>query len=171
MPLSLQSGMVAASFVYLGMLARKHGVMEKEFPKEIWLGIVGLWVFCILFCGEMYLVENRFNHGLLDVAGALAGSYVVLRFSKVLEEKAKWISRVLLFFGRNSLIVLCVHAVELKGMPWEEILKGFLGHGVPAVVVYLVAKIVFCAMMTWVILKIRRFLRRFTKSDEKQVEK
>ncbi len=175
MPLSIQSGMVAASFVYLGMLARKYGVMEKKLPKEISVGIVALWAFCILFCGEMYLVENRFNHGILDFAGALAGSYVVLRFSKVLEEGAKWISKALLFFGRNSLIVLCVHTVELKGMPWDEILEGFLGHGVPTVIVYLVAKVAFCAVVTWVILEIRHFWRRFgrhfVKSGENKVEK
>lgn len=175
MPLSIQSGMVASSFVYLGMLARKYGVMEKKLPKEISVGIVALWVFCILFCGEMYLVENRFNHGLLDYAGALAGSYVVLCFSKVLEEKTRWVSKALLFFGRNSLIVLCVHTVELKGVPWDGILKGLVGHGVPDVVVYLAAKIVFCAAGTWGVLKIRcfpRLVRRlFAKSDENQVEK
>ncbi len=157
MPLSIQSGMVASSFVYLGMLARKYEIMEKKLPREIWLGTIALWVFCILFCGEMYLVENRFNHGLLDYAGALAGSYVVLCFSRVLAEKTRYISKGLLFFGRNSLIVMCVHAVELKVMPWDALLEGLVGHGVPAVVIYFMAKVVFCTVVTALIVKIQCF--------------
>lgn len=158
LPLSIQSGMVAASFVYLGMLAHKYKIMEKKLPKEIFAGTVALWVFCILFCGELYLVENRFNHGLLDYAGALAGGYVVLRLSKMLEEKMRLISRVLLFFGENSLIVMCVHAVELKVMPWEELLEGILGHGMLDVFIYLAVKVAFCGGITLLLVMARKIV-------------
>lgn len=160
LPLSVQPGMVAASFVYLGMLARKYNVMERKLPKEMKIGIAALWVFCILFCGKLYLVENMFANGILDYAGALAGSYLVICFSRWLEQKTHYIAKGLRFLGQNTLIMLCVHAVELKVVFWDTLLSGPVQLGIPAFAVYLSAKIIFCTLVTVLIVQVRQEVRK-----------
>lgn len=158
MPLSVQSGMVASSFVYLGMLAHKYEVMEKKLPREMKTGIAVLWIFCILFCGKLYLVENMFANGIVDYAGALAGSYIVVCFSRWLEQKTAYIAKILRFLGQNTLIMLCVHTIELKVMPWDMLLSRFVQHGMPAFVTYLSAKIIFCTIVTVFVVQIKKLV-------------
>lgn len=156
LPMSIQVGMVAASFVYLGMLARKYDMMEKKPPREMTVSIVAVWVFCILFCGHLYLVENTFGNGIVDYAGALAGSYLVLIFSRWLEAKTCYTAKFLRFLGKHSLVMMCVHAVELRVMPWNMLLDGIVRHGFPTPIVYFGAKAVFCALVTVLIVRGRQ---------------
>lgn len=163
LPMSVQAGMVAASFVYLGMLARRYDIMEKKLPKEMAVGVAAVWVFCILFCGHLYLVENTFGNGIVDYAGALAGSYLVLKCSCLLEEKTRYIAKFFRFLGKHSLVLLCVHAVELKLMPWDTLLSGMMQSRIPASIIYFAAKSVFCILVTTLIVCIQRAIREKRK--------
>lgn len=153
LPMSIQSGMVAASFVYIGMLARKYNVMEKKLPGEIKIGVAALWLFCVLFCGKLYLVENMFTNGIVDYAGALAGSYLVICFSRWLEKRTCFVKKVLCFWGQNTLIILCIHAVEMKIMPWNMLLDGFIPDGMPKSILHFPVKIFFCTLLTFAIVQ------------------
>lgn len=119
MPLSVQAGMTAAVFVYLGWIFNKHKVFERPI-SAVWLGSATVvWLFGILFCGRFYIVRNYFGNGLFDILAAAAGSYVVIEVCKVIERKTKNLARVLEFYGRNSLLILCMHAVELHIIDWS----------------------------------------------------
>lgn len=119
MPLSIQAGMTAAVFVYLGWFFHKHRIFERPI-SSIWLGGAAvIWLFGILFCGRFYIVRNHFGNGMFDILAAVAGSYVIIVICKVIERKTKNLARVLEFYGRNTLLILCMHAVELLIIDWN----------------------------------------------------
>lgn len=81
----------------------------------------------MLFCGRFYVVRNYCENGLLDIIGALAGSYVVILFCKQIATVFPNLSKLFIFFGENSLIFLCVHAFDLNVIPWK-IIRPFLAE-------------------------------------------
>lgn len=121
LPLSVQAGMTAAVFVYMGWLANKHKLFERTATSVLIGGAACIWLFSILFCGQFYIVQNYFGNGLFDVIGAVAGSYLIILFCKKIEQKTNRIAKILEFYGKNTLIILCMHAVELLILSWDWI--------------------------------------------------
>ena len=125
LPLSVQAGMTAALFVYLGVLARKYRILDQKIHPVIKSGLVALWCVCIIYAGKLYMVRNYYENGWLDIAGALAGSYLVLLAARVVEENTKILSGVLRYYGKNSLLVLCFHIFEMSVIDWGWIWRLF----------------------------------------------
>jgi fucose 4-O-acetylase-like acetyltransferase len=59
------------------------------------------------------MVSNYYKNGLLDILGALSGSFVCIKFAQVIEKYTKFIKKGLAFIGENSLICLCLHLFAL----------------------------------------------------------
>ena len=70
------------------------------------------------------MVNVRFPQGLLNIAVALAASYVVYWLSALIAGKTRVLKRVLAFFGEDSLIFFFWHACEINVLDW--------GHTIPA---------------------------------------
>ena len=125
LPFSIQAGMTASLFVYIGFLAKKYDVFAKKLSTAVLSITSAVWLWCIIYCGRLYMVRNYYENGLLDVLGALAGSYIVIILSKTLEKKTKWCAGILKFFGVNSLLLLCCHAFELNVVSWDWVWRLF----------------------------------------------
>ena len=80
------------------------------------------------------------GRGIVDVFGSMCACVVVIYISKMVEIKFRIAGKFLAFFGRYSLLVLCVHIIELDLFPWWMITGRFEGMGDiwkrPAVVCY-----------------------------------
>lgn len=86
LPFSIQAGMTASLFVYIGWLAKKNRLFERKISFPVLSGIICIWLYCIIFGGQLYLVRNYFGNGLLDIIGALCGSYLVILFAQEVEK-------------------------------------------------------------------------------------
>lgn len=165
LPFSIQAGMTAAIFVYFGVLARKYKVLERKTSPFILSSLAGIWLYCILFCGRMYIVRNYFENGLLDIIGALAGSYLVIVFSHIISRKTKYIARVLKFFGKNSLLLLCCHAFELNVVSWDWIWR-FFGEKLAfqyynIIWIWVFFKVLFCTIGIYLILGLQKIYKKY----------
>lgn len=67
LPFSIQSGMTGLLFMYIGCLMKKYDIFNKKIDVLFWLFIIGTFSFCCIFCGKLYLVENVFNDGIIDI--------------------------------------------------------------------------------------------------------
>ena len=121
LPFSIQAGMTSAMFVYLGWLFNKYKLFERAVSPVMTGAAACIWLFSILFCGQFYIVQNYFGKGLFDIIGAVAGSYLVILFCKKIEQKTNRIAKILEFYGKNTLVILCMHAVELPILSWDWI--------------------------------------------------
>ena len=70
------------------------------------------------------------GRGIVDVFGSMCACVVVIYISKMVEIKFRIAGKFLAFFGRYSLLVLCVHIIELDLFPWWMITGRFEGMGI-----------------------------------------
>lgn len=130
LPFSIQAGMTASLFVYIGYLCKKEQVFLQKPPAFIPAFMLAVWGFCVIFGGRLYMVGNAYNNGLLDIIGAIFATYIILLFCKKLES-ISIIKNVLTFYGKNSLIVLSFHLIELDMGPWGRIYDLLNSFGIP----------------------------------------
>ena len=155
LPWSIQSAMLALVFIHAGQWFRKRGFLENN--NLLWLiAAIILWLGCMYIgCGRFYLVGNYSQHLLTDIVGGIAGSFVVLKMSQAIEYLPR-LGSALGWFGRNSLIVLCVHLTELTFFPWNRLWNkiGILG-GILTIALTIFGKLVWAIMGVWIILIIK----------------
>ena len=112
LPLSIQPGAMASFFMYLGFLARKHGILDKKPPLALIVALILLWIASVYFGVSINIVVCFLSHGLLSIATSIAASYLVVLACKVAEQRLRTVSRFLNFFGQTTLIVMCFHAIS-----------------------------------------------------------
>ena len=112
LPFSIQPGAMASFFMYLGFLARKHGILDKKPPLALIIALILLWIASIYFGVSINIVVCFLSHGLLSIAISIAASYLVVLACKVAEQRLRTVSRFLNFFGQTTLIVMCFHAIS-----------------------------------------------------------
>lgn len=147
LPLSVQSAMFALIFFYIGHLAKEKNVLGHITKKKAFTALV-VWLVCMYITkGKFYLVGNYSLNLLIDILGALAGSYVVI-FVSIIIEKIDVFKRLFVFWGRNSLVMLCAHIVELTFIPWNRI-WGIVGiqNIVLVVICTTLAKLIWCTVI------------------------
>lgn len=81
----------------------------------------------LLFCiyvdkGRFYIVGNYSQNLVIDIAGGIAGTFLVLVLSQIIE-RIPLVSSGFQWFGRHSLVILCLHLVELTFLPWKTLLE------------------------------------------------
>lgn len=103
---------MASFFMYLGFLARKHGILDKKPPLALIVALILLWIASIYFGVSINIVVCFLSHGLLSIATSIAASYLVVLACKVAEQRLRTVSRFLNFFGQTTLIVMCFHAIS-----------------------------------------------------------
>ena len=120
LPLSIQQGGCAAIFVYFGWKLKQIDL--KKYIKNIWLMLFafGVFVLQILFDIRVDMAKNTYDLGVVSVLGAVIICFLVLCVSNIIcSTRMPIISRVLCFWGKYSLIMLCFHQIEMRVFPWS----------------------------------------------------
>lgn len=162
LPFSVQAGFTVSIFVYIGYLANKNGFLEEKTNPLIVIFALGIWLFGIFFGKGLYVFFNGYGNGLFSIVVGICGTYIVLLISRFICKHLNFLTKILVFFGKNSLIVLCFHLIEYTMIPWSKV-YGVLGDmGIPIVVTYIivaVTKIGFCTLGILLVYKLK-FLRK-----------
>lgn len=133
-PFSIQAGCCAALFMYVGYLARRSKDVYTELPKEVKKASIVfaliIWLAFIKNFESFWVVQNNFGRGVIDIFGSICGCFVVIMFSKLVEKRCRILTEIFAFIGKYSLIVLCVHILELNLFPWWYIKLGIMSVGI-----------------------------------------
>jgi fucose 4-O-acetylase-like acetyltransferase len=126
LPFSIQAGMLASLFVYIGMLVKKLNLSEKMNEKHIntilTLIAFSIWGLGIIFNVKISMVQNVLSHGIISIIVAICGTYSVIQISKLIENIHIFkTDKLLKIIGENTLIILCFHLIELNIFPWHMI--------------------------------------------------
>lgn len=131
-PLSIQAGCCATLFIYIGYLAKKSENIYYQLPHEV--KTISVIMSIILFLDfvfnfkSFWLVHCDIGRGVIDIAGSICACYLLLLLSQKIEKRCKRLTSILAYLGKYSLIVLCVHILELNVFPWG-IIKGHFMSG------------------------------------------
>nr|WP_197029666.1 acyltransferase family protein [Clostridium sp. 12(A)] len=140
LPFSIQAGMVAVIYVYVGYLLRRYKVFLPNMWKAFILSAMVWGLYLIKGGGHLYLVANYFQYGVFDILASFCACVVVIYISEIIS-KLSYFNMVLGFMGRNSLIILCFHLIELNTFRWDIIGNYLESDGIASFYVILIMKI------------------------------
>ncbi|MBR6201067.1 MAG: acyltransferase family protein [Spirochaetales bacterium] len=140
---SIQSAMTAILFYHIGYKIKQYNLLNIK-PIITTLICLLIWGLCLYFNKDiMSIVRNKYPDISLNILGAITGTIVIINFSKLLT-KFK-ISKILTYFGENSLIILCFHLIELNLLPWQSVLtKLGINNAYICYIIIFICKIVWC---------------------------
>lgn len=123
LPFSVQAGMCATLFMFVGYRASMYKALEK--PKLFIPVSIAVWVIALYFSYTndfMSIVKSSYPNPLINISGGICGTYLVVCLSRWLEKiQREKLKDFLIFWGRNTLIVLCAHLTELNCLPWGRV--------------------------------------------------
>ncbi len=156
-PLSIQAGACATLFMYLGYLLKCSKDRLKEIPIEVKaIGVIIaalVWLQFMINFKSFWLVHCDIGRGIIDIIGCICACAVVVFISWLAEYKRFFLVKPLALIGKYSLLVLCVHIVELTFVPWRRIADLAISYGMPdgtRLAFLIIGKIVFVLFITWI---------------------
>lgn len=116
--------------MYFGFALRDNEEAIRHIPKGVKafaaLAALGIWTEFIIGFQGYWLVHCHMGRGAIDFIGSLCGCWWILILSKYLIQKIPVISKLLGYLGRYSLLVLCMHLIELNTFPWDFLIQKIL---------------------------------------------
>lgn len=132
-PLSIQAGGCATLFMYIGWLYHKEEdnikaaitpesfILITAFAFTIW------WWFMHNF-KTFWLVHCDIGRGAIDIFASLCGCYCVFLIAKCVD-KIPLLGYSFAHLGKYSLIMLCLHIIELDLFPYWKLMEVLAAHG------------------------------------------
>ncbi len=133
-PFSIQAGMCAVFFMYMGYLA-KEAVPWLQKQKSLVKGGVLLaaavaFIWFLLNFKGFWLVHCEFGNGIWDLVGSLGACIWFMVIAGLIDKIGGPLASLLDKMGRYSIVILCVHIVELEAFPWGPVVGAMISHGV-----------------------------------------
>ena len=122
LPFQIAQGFVAAFYVYCGTLMREKKLLEKRVPW--WMAVILMiaWLPQVMW-GTMNLALYSVRFSIFGVLGSLAGSFLVIKLSLYANRIESRVTDGLKWLGRNTILILCIHAVEMAVFPWRVLFR------------------------------------------------
>ncbi len=152
LPGGVQSGLTMLVFLYAGYLARENKWLEVKPHFMIHYIMISIGVICIWKQSMAIVGNNSYTFGWLTIAGAACISFYVAVLVRMLFRRENLIAKIFAFWGRNSLIIMCFHLIELDFMPWTKYFSFFADERANAVLI-VGMKLLFASFMVFIVKK------------------
>ena len=159
LPLSIQAGCCAVLFMYVGYCAKDIRLHKDVEALGVAMAALA-WISFIHNFQSFYLVRNDFGRGWIDIMASLCGCYVVVIVSRLIDRNPHKLAEVLSLIGRHSIIILCVHLIEMDLIDWWAVVEALESMGITSLVCQVLAvcmKFLIIIGMTYLITKSRKF--------------
>lgn len=113
LPFNIQSGLMGALFVYAGYLLRRIDFFKRAFSPALFAALSAVAVAAYLAGINISIVRCYCGNWMLGIPVAISSSVWCIMLAQLISQKAKPLAAFFEFYGKNSLLVLCVHLVFL----------------------------------------------------------
>ena len=150
LPFSIQAGMTASIYVYLGTLARKYDVMNYlRSHKLLLIPALLIWLYAILHYTGFGMGSADFGQTPSDIArnfiGSFGGMVSILYISLFIEQHTHNAAPKLARIGMLSLLILVIHIVDDDVTRIDAVNGYLLGIGLGAFKLVIIESIVRCS--------------------------
>lgn len=166
-PFSLQPGLCAATFVYIGWIVGRYKERLMKVPLAVKIAFLVIcaaaYVVFMKRFWAFWFVSCEFGDGVQDILLCLCSCLVVIFISWLLE-KVPLVRNGLSVIGRYSLIILCIHNIELNQFPWTQIANILVEKGMPSALslpFIIAGKLILDLVAACLLLKIRPVRKLF----------
>lgn len=167
-PMSIQAGCCSVFFMYMGYLVKEIQPVYERASDELKISLfmisLGAWINFMMQFQSFWLVHSDIGRGILDVIGSLCACYVLMIICKEVEKRLRILGRCLAYLGRNSIIMLLAHWMELSFFPWNILndLMNDQGYGrVPRFIIRMSLKFLWIIGATVILSRIKQVRKLF----------
>ena len=165
LPWSLDVSMVAIVFIAVGD-SLSHWQIKKE---QIVLGTIvalGIWIVLLGQGAQLELAVRKYPLGVICFICALAGSFITIMVSKMIERTPVF-SSIWAWMGKNSMIILAVHCLEMRFFKWNEWVYQPMGIQ-PGWKLSFMIHIIIILLITWLFLYLKKYIKELNEKIKKQ---
>ena len=130
-PFDIQPGCCAVLYMYIGYVTRKKEDVVRKIMSKAWPAAFLAWIVFICTFTSFALVRCDYGKGAVDIAASLCACYCIFLISEILDRSDGKIVRTLAYIGRYSLLVLCIHLVEMDLIDWWSVVDRLQMIGAP----------------------------------------
>lgn len=130
LPLDIQIGMFVTIFMYVGYFIKRGKIFEKHLSLTLTILFLGIWIFTILYGKIFALLNLGLPNGFLNIFSAIVGTYFCVKISQLIERKTNKMKKWLIWLGKNTLLILCVHLIILDYLPYNRIVNIITNLGI-----------------------------------------
>ena len=112
-------GMVSTLFIYIGKIAKDTDILNKRIPLIFYIIMIMLCIYCVKYCQCVLMVSNIYPNGFIDVINAVCISFIFLKICMLIDKYTRFLKRLFVFIGKNSLNILCIHLFGLNCLKWN----------------------------------------------------
>lgn len=120
LPWSLDVALYSVIFIAAGDILRKESFFENKRPLAYVIPCA-IWICFLKTHTHIELAVRNYPFAYGGAISAIAGAIVVIALSKYLDERVKQFSSLLAWYGKNSMLILGVHCMENKFIPWNQL--------------------------------------------------
>ena len=107
-------------FYYIGYILKKYNIIDNVLSNhKIFVCIILTYVIGIKF-GNIELAIRLYPYGFISYITAISGTIIVFKIAKIIESMSKNLSKILGWFGKNSMYILCFHYLEMKVIKYSH---------------------------------------------------
>lgn len=159
-PWFIPSAFCGLGFFFVGYQMKFRNMTEAR-PLYKWTILITsilCWIYCILYSGMSINAAAFGAHYVIDVHGALGATLLLYLLTKKMAHSNNCIQHYFNFMGKYSLLVLCIHAIDIQFIPWESIISSLPMPSIAATVLLCIGRIAAISLITLAILR-NPFLR------------
>ncbi|MBQ1255835.1 MAG: acyltransferase [Clostridia bacterium] len=114
----LPQSLLMLPYIYGGFYIREKGLFDKKVP--VWLLIaLSIPAVVLAFFGKIDVIMDTADFGIINIAAQLLFGYTLIYVTLLINQKQwKWAEGIM-YIGRHSLWVLCIHSIEMSVFPWD----------------------------------------------------
>lgn len=118
MPWSLDVALVALIFIGVGNWLRKENFFDKSYCYTLIIPAT-IWIYFMRMGISIELATRSYPFGIFSVIEAIAGSIAMIAIAKLFN-RSKLMTVIFSWIGKNSMIILGIHCLELMYFNWNE---------------------------------------------------
>lgn len=143
LPWSFDIVLASIVFYYIGYLMKKYEILEKILSNnKLLLCILILYIVGIQF-GYVELAIRKYPFGLVCYITAISGTIIVFKLSKIIESLSKTMTRILCWYGKNSMYILCAHFIEMNILQYKN-------NGIAEKLETIIIKLIVVTLITYI---------------------
>lgn len=114
----LPQSLLMLPYVYAGYYIREKGLFDKKVPAWL-LILLSIPAVVIAFFGKIDVIVDVADFGIFNIAAQILFGFTLIYLTLLINRKQwKWTEGIM-YIGRHSLWVLCIHSVEMSVFPWD----------------------------------------------------
>ncbi len=116
LPQSLDVVLMIVLFLYVGKCYRQQQVFFEKYQLPIVLIAFCIWMLCLEQGIYIELGGRQYINFVKGTLGAVSGCLCVFTLAHAMESN-KWVANILGYFGRHTMIILCVSSLDWMVLP------------------------------------------------------